>query len=365
MKLAILTSSLPPYPVGGAEHQAWETARRLAARGHAVDVFARRLPPDTPLRVVEHGVTWWRLPVAGLPGIRFLSHARAFGQAWKAAGPGAEVILAYQVVINGILAARARPTPFVLWIRSEEEAALASRKYRYWTPRVVSRAGRVLVQAEAIRTTLLASLARIAGNDAAQAVAPRVRVLPNATEIGPEPAYDGREGLVFVGRLVPQKGVDILLDALRAMPTPPPLRVLGDGPLREELQRRAHGLPVTFEGRVPLADVKARVSGARLLVAPSRTEGFPNAVLEAMERGVPVVASRVGALGDIVQDGTSGFLVAPGDAAALASRIQEALRDPGRWERLARGARAASTAYGWETHLAALETVLRDAVDGA
>ena len=104
MKIAVITSSLPPHPVGGAERQALETAKRLAARGHEVVVFARRVPADSPRRVEENGVTWVRAGTVDLPGLRFLAHAANFLRDWRAeGGAGFDLVLAFQLIINGFL----------------------------------------------------------------------------------------------------------------------------------------------------------------------------------------------------------------------------------------------------------------------
>ena len=98
------------------------------------------------------------------------------------------------------------------------------------------------------------------------------------------------------------------------------LVVLGEGPERLELERLARqlGVPVYLPGRVP--DVAAWLRRAALLVHPARWEGFGLALLEAMLAGLPVVATRVSSIPEIVADGETGLLVPPDDPAALAAR---------------------------------------------
>jgi len=367
LRIAILTSSLPPHPIGGAEHQARDTAQRLAGRGHRVTVYARRLPPGSPAVVREDGVTWVRSRVVGPAGVRFASHAAQFLRDWRrTGGPEQEVILAYQMVINGFLAtlAPAGGAPVVTWIRCESEGFLFRRPVtRRLARRVLTRSARLLFQDGSIRDPILEQARRRFGEPFARAVEARSTVLPNAIRLGPEPGYAGREGLVFLGRLTHQKGPEVLIEALRRLPHPPPLRVIGDGDLRPRLEAAARGLPVSFVGRVPEERVAAEIAGARALVFPSRWEGFPNAVLEALERGLPVVASDVGAIRTLVRDGETGVLVPPEDPAALAAGIERVLADEGRWEAMARGARETARGYGWESHLERLEAILAGASD--
>jgi glycosyltransferase involved in cell wall biosynthesis len=135
-----------------------------------------------------------------------------------------------------------------------------------------------------------------------------------------------------VCRLEPQKGLDVAVRSLpeiRARHPKAELVVLGEGPQRSELERLAGQLqvPVHLLGRVP--DVAAWLRRADLLVHPARWEGFGLALLEAMLASKPVVATNVSSIPEIVADGESGLLVAPVDAAALATAVIRVLDDPG------------------------------------
>jgi glycosyltransferase involved in cell wall biosynthesis len=141
--------------------------------------------------------------------------------------------------------------------------------------------------------------------------------------------------LVIVGRLIPIKGHDVLLQALAAVRRERPdvtLRIAGDGPLEGELRATVQQLglddAVTFLGRV--APVEPVFEDAQIVVVSSFGEGFGMVALEAMERGRPVVASAVGGLPEIVDDGRTGLLVPAGDVDALAAAILELARDPAR-----------------------------------
>jgi glycosyltransferase involved in cell wall biosynthesis len=136
--------------------------------------------------------------------------------------------------------------------------------------------------------------------------------------------------LLAVSRLTPQKGIDVAVRALPATPDDTVLVVLGDGPERARLEELARELGVERRvfllGRVP--DVAAWLERATLYVHPARWEGFGLAVLEAMLAGLPVVASNVSSLPELVVDRETGYLVRPDDAAALALGIASALDRP-------------------------------------
>ena len=138
---------------------------------------------------------------------------------------------------------------------------------------------------------------------------------------------DGARVLLAISRLVPQKGLDVAVRALRRVREEEPravLVVLGEGPERARLA----GDGVYLPGRV--GDVSALLGRAELLVHPARWEGFGLALLEAMLAAKPVVATRVSSIPEIVADGETGLLVPPDDPEALAAAILRVLRDPGR-----------------------------------
>lgn len=138
--------------------------------------------------------------------------------------------------------------------------------------------------------------------------------------------------LLAISRLEPQKGIDVAVRALpKVLATHPDahLVVLGEGPQRAELEQLATSLavPVHLPGRVP--DVAAWLRRADLLVHPARWEGFGLALLEAMLASLPIVATRVSSIPEIVVDGETGVLVPPDDPAALAAAITRTLASPG------------------------------------
>jgi glycosyltransferase involved in cell wall biosynthesis len=156
---------------------------------------------------------------------------------------------------------------------------------------------------------------------------------------------DGRPLVVAVGRLHPQKGYDVLLDAAArwAGSSPLPLvAVAGDGPLQDELAARiaAERLPVVLLGR--RSDVADLLAAADLAVLPSRWEARSLTAQEALRTGTPLVATRTGGLPELLGDGAQ--LVPVGDATALADAVTGLLADPTRARRLAEaGSRQAAT----------------------
>ena len=158
-----------------------------------------------------------------------------------------------------------------------------------------------------------------------------------------------RPRVAYLGRLAPQKDVGTLLEAFARLPADAQLLVVGDGPDRPALARRAQrfGSRVHFTGFVPHVAVPAVLRHVDMLVLPSLYEDLSSALIEAMAAGLPVVATRVGGTADLVHDGVNGLLVAPRDPAALAAAISRVLADPAAAAALAAAARRTAGAYAW------------------
>lgn len=156
------------------------------------------------------------------------------------------------------------------------------------------------------------------------------------------PSARGARKLVFVGRLVPRKGVAVLIDALarvRALGHDVELDIVGEGPERQRLEatvaQRGFGEIVRFHGVLDEAGVAEVLRQSDLLVVPSHSEGLPVVIMEAMASGLPVVASAVDGIPELVQHGLTGLLVPPDDARQLADAIGTLLNQPAMARRMA------------------------------
>jgi glycosyltransferase involved in cell wall biosynthesis len=156
----------------------------------------------------------------------------------------------------------------------------------------------------------------------------RTVVLPNMVDIPATPG-DASSGqyAVFSGRMCPEKGVATLVRAARRAQEIP-IRLLGDGPTRDEHESEAPQ-NAKFLGQLPAYEVAAEYRSARFVVVPSVWfEGCPLVILEAMSHGLPVIASRIGGLPELVDDGVTGLLFAPGNEEELANAMRILWRDP-------------------------------------
>ncbi len=197
---------------------------------------------------------------------------------------------------------------------------------------------------------------------------PRSSVVYHA--VPPAPASDlaaAEPQLLCLGRLVSSKGFDLALRAFAVVAGQYPrarMVVAGDGPERGRLEAVAAdlgvGQRVRFLGRVSPADSGALIAQSTLVLMPSHEETFGLVALEAAQQGRPIVASDVEGLAEVVADGETGLLVAPGDAAALARAISELLADPDRRLRMGRQAQArVAERFSWDRHLDTYEALYR------
>lgn len=186
----------------------------------------------------------------------------------------------------------------------------------------------------------------------------KITVIPNGIDLERFHVSLSREGaegeftFLFVGRLVEQKGVDILLNAL-AQVARGRLRIAGGGVLRASLEQKAKDLGI--ESRVEFlgarSDIPHLLRQADCFVFPSRWEGYGLTLLEAAAAGLPIIASDLPAVRDIVDNGAEALLVAPEDAGALSKSMQTMMDDPALRARLAAAGRRKAIEFSIARHV--------------
>jgi glycosyltransferase involved in cell wall biosynthesis len=350
VRILIVTGIFPP-DIGGPATYVPQIAEGLAQRGHAVTVvtLSDRLDHEDgvyPFRVIRlprRAFRPWRMGRTVLVLLRL--------------GRRADVLFVNGLALESVLANFVLRKPLVMkvvgdlaWERAtgrgwtaDDFETFQRRRYglriellkalRSWWTR---RADRVIVPSR--------YLARwVAGWGVP---AEKIVVIYNAVE-----PVDGVEPLpvplrtpvkaVTVGRLVPWKQVNGLLEALTEVPELG-LVVVGDGPERPRLERRARELGVQdrvyFAGRRPKKEALGLMAACDLFVLNSAYEGLPHVVLEAMALGLPVVATAAGGTPEVVRDGETGVLV-PGRYGTLGASLSALARDPALRRRLGRAAR--------------------------
>ena len=161
---------------------------------------------------------------------------------------------------------------------------------------------------------------------------PAEKILVKPNFIYPDPGVGSGQGnfALYVGRLSVEKGLDTLLEAWQTLPQPFSLKIVGDGPLADLVQQTASAVPtIEWLGRKPMAEVHRLMGEASVLIFPSKWyETFGRVAIEAFAKGTPVIASRIGAIAELIDDGKTGLYFEPANAQQLAQKVSWFLNNP-------------------------------------
>ncbi len=304
-----------------------------------------------------------------IPMIARLTLATA-RQARSRSGGGPAVIHGHWWFPCGLVAVAAaaagRGAASVVQIHGSDAAVTTNAVHRWLARRVLRRTGAVVTVSEDLRGWAASLVPRPgdlhpppSAERTGRRAGPLLQVvsMPVRTERLGSPTLLPTDGpVVAVGRLMAEKGFDVLIEAVALMPTAerPEVVIVGDGPDRTLLEALAlrRSVTVQFVGAVAPSEVGQWYQRARLVCVPSRREGFGMVVAEALAAGRPVVATAVGGAPNLIADGDNGRLVPPGDADALADALGTALQS--NLDVAASASTAALAPFGPQAHAATL-----------
>jgi glycosyltransferase involved in cell wall biosynthesis len=390
-RICLLTESFHPR-IGGGETHARLLSAALLARGLPVFVLTQRRERGWPRHDRVDGVAVRRVGPPGFPRLgKFLMLPAALLQLLRRRRDYEVIYVCGLRTLAPVAVLAARLSGARCVVRAESCDELAAADTLAATPEgLARRTVRALLglrNALILRADRFLSISRAITREFLECGVPpeRLVAIPNGVDVArftpPKPgeaaALRARLGLpadgflwVYTGKLNRGKGLEMLLRAWQRLASRHPrlhLVLVGSGAGQflscEAALRRFvtdHGLAsrVTFTGAV--ANVEDYLRAADLFVLPSDSEALPMALIEAMACGLPVVATRVGGIPDVVEDGVDGRLIAAGDEAVLAAAIEGLLADPAARAALARAARAkAETGFSITAVAAAHERLFR------
>jgi glycosyltransferase involved in cell wall biosynthesis len=356
------------YPhAGGVESHVRILARELAREGHDVTVVTARYSSELP---AEESLDGFRIVRARSRGVLFNTPIDT-GSGKVVRDLAADVVhLHYPPPITSYTVTRAlrhRPVPVCLtyhcdlYLNGIAGRMIAGLYQSLFLPGTLGRANAIVVHTRSYGMT--SAVLR----DRALTVIPSVvdldRFRPGIDASVPRAdlQLEGKRVLAFTGRLVPHKGVDVILEALRLLPPDVVLVVIGRGPLLPSLVAQARRLRlgdrVRFCPRVSDEDLPRYLALADVFVFPSqnRLEGFGLAVAEAMACGLPVVTADMPGVREVIDPGREGLLTEPLLASDLAAKIRQLLDDPATARAMGEaGRRRAEARYGVPTVAAQL-----------
>lgn len=381
MRILVLASTFPRWAGDTTPPFVFELSKRLAQRGHQVHVLAPHAAGAVKSEEMDGlYVHRFQYAPARLEMLAFgggiLENLRRSPVRWLLV-PGfllvelvalarlvrnqrIELIHAHWLIPQGLLGAVARPgvgSKLVMTAHGGDVFGMSKGVRRRLLRFTARRAHGVT----AVSTVLRDELERLTGVHA--------KVIP----MGADPASfafmerprsadsQTTPTILFVGRLVQKKGVRYLIEAMRHVSSKVPgarLVIVGDGPERPELEALAQdelGRQIVFKGAVPNSTLPRFYESANILVAPSvasaegDTEGLPVVLMEAAASGVPIIASEIGGIPDLIENGRTGLLVTPGDARSLAAAILQVLSDGELAATMAANARQVAVArHSWD-----------------
>lgn len=366
----LLVSGIFPPDIGGPARYIPLLAAALTARGHDVTVISltdsTAARPSYPFRVdlIPRRINkLWRVLRTVATVVKHARQRRVILANTLGFEAGLGALLTRRPIVHKVVGdyawERARNAgrfsgtideyqgarkPWPLWVLD------------WWRTFPLRRASRIVVPSSYLRT--------IVGRWSRDL--PEISVIYNtfhAEGDAPPPLAVREKVVITVCRLVSWKGVPEIMQAMVPLQDYA-LWIVGDGPLREQLEQTARDLGIAertvLHGAVEPTRVGALLRRAAAFVLNSSYEGLPHVVLEAMAAGVPVVATRAGGTSEVVVDGESGFLVNPGDTPALTESLRRVVEDPATSDRLVRAAHARIERHFSETAMIdATEELLR------
>lgn len=361
-------------PIGGMQNHTASLTRALDARGLTQTVITSRLggpQGSTRLgraaRVVRVGMPVRRLRQAWAAGaLRTLARSGPFDLVHAHQG---EDLAALPLAVG---AARRFGVPLVVTLHCSLRHSVPSVGRRLTALRTVGGAleHRLLAHADAVIALTGTTASRLVGRPHRTVVIPSGVDTSLFRSASPSPLLAGIPGprLMYLGRLAQQKDVPTLVRAFGRLQCPASLVIVGDGPDRPAVDAAVAALPRDTQLRVhrfgfrPHAEVPGLLAAADVLALPSIYEEMGSVLAEALQAGVPVVASEVGGIPDVVVPGRTGLLVPPRDPAALAYALDDLLGSPARLAAMRLACRDRAAAYAWDQLATRVLGVYEDAL---
>jgi glycosyltransferase involved in cell wall biosynthesis len=350
MKILMLINGLYPEVKGGIEKVGVDLAAQLA-KDHEVVVYTF-YDKDLPAREIRNGFLIKRQKSSSDYGLRlpFGIHTVNVLRQLTSEAPKPDIMLVMSLG-NGFISYlinKLFKIPYFIYALGADwyiarDKKILGRSFRLG----IEYSTRLITQTHLIKNEVLDLLPKA-----------NIEVISNGLTL-PDQRANG-DKIISLGRLNEVKGITYLIEAVRSIDDCPELLVAGSGPEENRLKQQAEGLNITFTGSVP--ETEPYFLQGSIFVLPSLSEGLPQAMLEAMSYGLPVVATRVGGIPDIIEHGKTGFLVDPRDPEDLRKYIKILIADDSLRKTMSDNCLKEIQKFSWQNILAKFERLMRMAV---
>ncbi len=358
MHIALVILTLGP---GGAERVLSNLANAWVKEGHSITLITLEHPSQKPFYPLSPKINLIQLNPLSTKPTSWGKHlkntiTRLFSLRRLLKKETPDVILSFidQMNVLTLLLSRGLKIPVIVSERIDPAFHPLSFIYKILRRLTYPWASKIVVQTQSAENYFSKKLQK------------KISVIPNSVSLPQKSiTYRKIQHIVSVGRLSPQKDYPTLLKAFKILTISYPflsLTIYGEGKERPPLERYIQALELTHCVKLPgtTSNIEDALLKADLFIFPSRFEGFPNALCEAMSLGLPIIASNCSGNRDIVRDGVDGLLFPIGDYGVLACQVETLLLNPAEAKRIGKEARTLSTRFSEEKILNLWESLLKE-----
>lgn len=349
-KIGILVRSIPINDqIGGSEKQAIEFGEHLSYKYNVI-IFSRKWDFEDVEYAEKNRLVVRRISFIDIPVLRYFSYIFLALIKIKKEKNNISALFSFGLGPESVISALSKVffgIPYIVLIRTEDfDPGLFVLK-KTIIHFILKRAFYAIVQSRRMKQIFLKEFPNN-----------KTIIIPN----GIREANDRASGskIVYAGRLISNKtqdkGVQYLIDAVSRLNVEG--LIVGYGPEEEKLRERSKGLPIEFTGRVEADNMMNYLKQGKIFVLPSLTEGFPNVILEAMSVGLPVIATKVGGIPDIVTHGETGFLIETRNSSQIRKYIEVLLNDNSLYEKMRQNCLREVKKYSWTNVIKKYEKIL-------
>jgi len=360
MRIAIIVLYFPPKWIGGTEIATYDLAEHLARRGHEIHIITS-LDKGQLKESYERGFYIHRVfkpKIKNIGILIFWINALKILQEIDA-----DIVHAQSLgnAIPAVIYKKIKKIPYTVWGQGLD-VNMPGWFIKKTAKTCLANADAIIALSDNMKNTMQLMSDR------------EVVVIPNGIDLtkydeGQRKQRTHRKTIIYVGRLHAVKGVQYLLEAMSAVHRKVPqaeLVIVGDGNERAALETLTDQLGirecVKFVGMVPHEQVTDWMYNADIFVLPSISEGFPLVVLEAMACGLPVVATRVGVLPEIIEDGTNGFVVDAKSPYEIADKLLTIMQSDELYEKMSVNGKKIVEKFSWNNITEIIEGVYREII---